>query len=105
MDPVRSLGQALDAVQVGYVVVVRLSQFRSKVLISLPPDDQGGRLDRAKRLFGALGRGSYAGPVVVDHPGRCPWLLPCLDVAVDLLRRVGRMRVVQEVPEEMPAVG
>jgi len=48
----RGVGQALDAVQVGYVVVVRLGQFRAEVAIAFAPDDEGGRLDRAKRRFG-----------------------------------------------------
>src|SRR4051812_9908100 len=71
VDPMRGVGQALDAVEVGYVVVVGLRQFWAKVMILLPPDDQCGCLDRAKRGFGALGRGSHRGSVVVDHSARC----------------------------------
>src|SRR5215211_3975731 len=52
-----------------------------------------------------LRRLSHRGPVVVDHPGCCPWLRPRLDVAFDLLRRVSRVGVIQKVPEEMPVVG
>ena len=74
-------------------------------LAALPPDDQGGRLDGAKRRFGLLLRLPHRGPVVVDHPGCRTRLRPRLDVAIDLLRRVGRVGVVQEVPEEPPVVG
>src|SRR5690348_12880931 len=104
MDPMRRVGQALDAVEVGYVVVVGFCEFRAEVLIALPPDDQGGRRDGAKRRFGLFRRGPYRGPVVVDHPGCRAWLRPRLHVVIDLLRRIGRAGVVQEVPEEMPAV-
>ena len=53
MDPVRGVGQALDAVEVGHVVVVGFGEFGVEVVIALAPDDQGGRRDRAKRRFGA----------------------------------------------------
>ena len=43
MDPVRGVGQALDAVEVGYVVVVGLGEFAAEVAIVMAPDDQGGR--------------------------------------------------------------
>jgi hypothetical protein len=43
VDPVRRVGQALDAVEVGHVVVVGLGEFWAEVAIALPPDDQGGR--------------------------------------------------------------
>ena len=42
MDPVRGVGQALDAVEVGYVVVVGLGEFAAEVAIVLAPDDQVG---------------------------------------------------------------
>ena len=43
MDPVRGVGQALDAVEVGHVVVVGLGQRRAEVAVALAPDDQRGR--------------------------------------------------------------
>src|SRR6516225_9073719 len=87
MDPMRGVGQALDAIEVGYVVVVGFGEFLAEVLIALSPDDQGGRRDRAKRRFGLLRRGPHRGPVVVDHPGCCARLRPRLYVVIDLLRR------------------
>jgi hypothetical protein len=42
VDPVRGAGQALDAVEAGYVVVVGLSELGAEVAIAFPPDDQGG---------------------------------------------------------------
>jgi hypothetical protein len=101
----RGVGQALDAVQVGHVIAVGLGQFWAEIMIALPPNDQCGRLDRAKCRFGPLGRGSYRGAIIVDHPGCCAWLRPCLDVAIDFLCRESRVGVAQEVPEEPPAVG
>src|SRR5713101_9182635 len=44
MDPMRRVGQPLDAVQVGHVIVVGLGEFGAEVVIALPPDDQGGCL-------------------------------------------------------------
>ena len=52
MDPVRRVGQALDAVEVGHIVVVGLGQVFIEVAVPLAPDDQGRRLDRAQRRFG-----------------------------------------------------
>jgi hypothetical protein len=43
VDPVRRVGQALDAVEVGDVLVVGLGEIRAEVAILLAPDDQGGR--------------------------------------------------------------
>jgi hypothetical protein len=43
MDSMRRVSQALDAIQVGHVVVVGLGEFLTEVAIALPPDDQGGR--------------------------------------------------------------
>ncbi len=40
MDPVRRFGQALDAVEVGNIVVIGLGQFGAEVAIALPPDDE-----------------------------------------------------------------
>src|SRR3954451_21698823 len=70
MDPVRGARYALDAVEVGYVVVIGLGQFGAEVPIVLTPDDQGRRGDRAQRRFGALRGLPHRGPVVVDH-SRC----------------------------------
>ena len=105
MDPMRGVGKALDAVQVGDVVVLGLGEFRAEVAITLALDDQRGRLDRVNRGFGLLWRGPHRGPVVIDHPGGRARLGPGLDVAVGFFRREGRACVMQEVPEEMPAVG
>ena len=65
MDPVRGVGQALDAVEVGHIVVLGLGHVFAEVAVALSPDDQGGRLDLANRLFGLLWAGSVADPVVV----------------------------------------
>jgi hypothetical protein len=43
MHPMRRLGQALDAVEVGHVSAVGLGELWAEVAIALPPDDQGGR--------------------------------------------------------------
>src|SRR6185369_7709306 len=59
VHPVRGIGQALDTVQVGDVVVLGLGEFGAEVAIAFSPDDQGGRLDRVNRRFGLLGRGPY----------------------------------------------
>src|SRR5919204_3795469 len=48
MHPVRGFGQALDAVEVGYVVTVGLGEVRAEVGVALPPDHQRRRRDRAK---------------------------------------------------------
>ena len=48
VDPVGRVGQALDPVEVGHVLVVRLGELGAEVAIALPPDDQGGRRDGAK---------------------------------------------------------
>src|SRR5262245_46516746 len=44
VHPVRGVGQALDTVQVGHVVVLRLGQVRAEVTVALAPDDQRRRL-------------------------------------------------------------
>src|SRR3954453_20306974 len=45
VDPMRGVGQALDTVEVGHVVVVRLGERGAEVAVLLAPDDQGGRRD------------------------------------------------------------
>ena len=105
MHPMRRVGQALHAVEVGHVVAVGLGEFGAEVGIALPPDDQCRRRDRAKLCCGILLGLSYRGAVVVDHPGCRPGLRPRLDVAFEFLRRVRRVRVIQEVSEEMPVSG
>ena len=82
-----------------------LGEVRAEVGIALPPDDQCRRRDRAKLCRGFLLGLSYRGAVVVDHPGSCPRLRPRLDIAFDFLRRVRRVRVLQEVSEEVPVSG
>src|SRR5439155_24504232 len=96
MHPMGRIGHALYPVEVGHIVLVGLGEFGAEVAIALPPDDQRGRADGAKRRFGLLGRGSVRGPVVVDHRGGRAWLRPRLGVTVDLLRRVGRVGGAQE---------
>src|SRR3954449_9498685 len=103
VDPVRGVGQALDAVEVGDVLVVGLGEIRAEVAILLAPDDQGGRRDWLKLRLGALRR-AYRGAVVVDHRGRCALLRPRLDVAIGLLLRVPRLGVAEEVLEELPVL-
>ena len=100
VDPVGRVGQALDPVEVGHVLVVRLGELGAEVAIALPPDDQGGRRDGAKLAL--LRRQPHRGAVVVDHRLRRPWLGPRVDVAIDLLRRVRRAGVAQEALEEPP---
>ena len=51
MDPVRRVGEALDAVEVGYVIVFGLGEFGAEVAIALAPNDECGRRDRAQRRF------------------------------------------------------
>ena len=55
MPPMRRVGQALDAVEVGYVTVLGLGEFGPEVVIALPPDNEGGRLYRAKGCSGTPG--------------------------------------------------
>src|ERR671936_976622 len=105
MHPMRGFGQALDAVEVGYVVAVWLGEVGAEVGVTLTPDDQCRRRDGAKlRCSFFLGL-SYRCAVVVDHPGRCAGLRPRFLIAIDLLLRVRRVRVLQEVPEEVPVPG
>ena len=99
VDPVGRVGQALDPVEVGHVLVVRLGELGAEVAVALPPDDQGGRRDGADLLLRAQ---PHRGAVVVDHRLRRAWLGPRLDVAIDLLRRVRRAGVAQEALEEPP---
>src|SRR5215471_14792617 len=40
VDPVRGIGEALDAVKVGHVVVLGLGQLFAEVAVALPPDHQ-----------------------------------------------------------------
>src|ERR671930_399483 len=102
MHPVRGFGQALDAVEVGYVVTVGLGKVGAEVGVALAPDDQRRRRDRAKLCNRFLLGLSYRGAVVVDHPGGCSWLRPRLGVALDFLVGVRGACVLQKVPEEVP---
>src|SRR5512132_1316291 len=45
VDPVRGVGQALDVVEVGHVVVVGLGERGAEVAVLFAPDDQRGRRD------------------------------------------------------------
>ena len=65
----RGVGQALDAVEVGYVVVLGFGEFLAELAVVLSPDDQGGRLEGGSATVWA---GSHRGPVVVDHPVVAP---------------------------------
>src|SRR5262249_19176590 len=67
MHPVRRVGETLDAVEVGYVVVFRLGQVGAEVAIAIAPDDERGRGDRADVGLGLLRRLFHRGAVVVDH--------------------------------------
>jgi hypothetical protein len=40
VDPVRRVGQALDAVEAGHIVAVRLAHSGAEVAIALAPDEQ-----------------------------------------------------------------
>jgi hypothetical protein len=66
MYPMRRVGQALDMVQVRYVIGVGVREFWAEVAVALAPDDEGGRLDWAKLGLGAPGCLSQRGPVIVD---------------------------------------
>lgn len=57
MDPVRR-GQALNAVQVGYVIVVWLGQFLADVAVVLPPGNSPS--DRSAPVRWCLSRGMAA---------------------------------------------
>src|SRR5437764_3722701 len=57
MHPMRRVGQALDAIQVGYVVAVGLGQVFAEEPVALPPDDQRRRLDRLNRCLRLFRRG------------------------------------------------
>ena len=46
VDPVRRVGQALDAVEVRHVLRVRFRQIRTEVAVLLAPDDEGRGRDR-----------------------------------------------------------
>src|SRR5262249_34749912 len=72
MHPMRRVGQAFHAVEVGHVVAVGLGEFGAEVGIALPPDDQSRRRDRAKLCCGFLLGLPNRGAVVVDYPGCCP---------------------------------
>ena len=54
MHPMRSVGQALHAVEVGHVIAVGLGEVGAEVGIALPPDDQRRRRNRAKLSHGFL---------------------------------------------------
>src|SRR5438105_11313112 len=82
-----------------------LREIRAEVAVALAPDDKRRGRDRAKLCYGFLLRLPYRGAVVVDHPCCGPWLRPRLDVAFDFLRRVGRVRVTQEMSKEVPVSG
>jgi hypothetical protein len=105
MHPVRRIGQAFHAVEVGYVIGLGFCEVRAEVGIALPPDDQCRRRNRAKLCCRFLLGLSDRGAVVVDHPGRCPFLRPRLDIAFEFLRGVRRVRFMQEVSEEVPVSG
>jgi hypothetical protein len=55
MDPVRGVGETLDAVEVGYVIMFGLGEFGAEVAIALAPYHECGRQDWAQRRFGAFG--------------------------------------------------
>src|ERR671934_2886701 len=74
MHPVRRVGQALDAVEVGHVVAVGLGEVGAEVGVTLTPDDQCRRRDGAKLRRSFLLGLFYRGAVVVDHSGCGPWL-------------------------------
>ena len=70
VDPVRCAGQALDAVEVRDVLGMGLGELAAEVAVALPPDDQGGRGDRAKRLLGPQShRGAVMSIIAVAAPG------------------------------------
>ena len=102
MHPVGRVGEALHAVEVGHVFAVRLGEVRAEVGILLSPDHERRRRDRAKLCRRFLLGLPYRSAVVVDHPGRGPWLRPRLDVALDLLVGIRGLCLVEEVPEEVP---
>jgi hypothetical protein len=54
MHPVRRVGQALHAVEVGYIIALGLGEVGAEIRIALPPDDQCRRRDRAKLCRGFL---------------------------------------------------
>src|SRR3954451_17959264 len=56
VDPVRGVGQALDAVDVGDVLGLGLGEIRAEVAVLLAPDDEARRRDRLKLGLGALRR-------------------------------------------------
>ena len=60
VDPVRRIGQALDAVEVGDILIVGLGQTWAEIAILLAPDDQRGRRDGVKLRLGALRRHTAA---------------------------------------------
>src|ERR671931_12333 len=101
VDPVRGVGQALDAVEVGHVVVVGLSERRAEEAVAPAPDDQRRRRDGTDLPR----RVAHREAVIVDHRRLRPRLRPRLDVTLYLLGRVRRLRVAQEVLEELPVIG
>src|SRR5438876_1124486 len=54
MHPMRRVGQALHAVEVGHVVAVGLGEVGAEVGVALPPDDERRRRDRAELRNGFL---------------------------------------------------
>src|ERR1700710_2524467 len=72
VDPVRGVGQALDAVEVGHVVVVRLGERGTEVAVAFAPDDEGGRRDGTDLAC----RVAHREAVVVDHRRRRAGLRP-----------------------------
>ena len=42
MGPVRGVGQALDPVEIGHVVMIRLGQFRPELTVALAPNYHNG---------------------------------------------------------------
>ena len=57
VDPVRGVGQPLDAVQVGHVVVVGLGQFCAEVAVALP------QMTRVGALIGRSAASDFLGGV------------------------------------------
>src|SRR5262249_51224987 len=91
MDPMRCVGNAFDAVELGHVFGIGLGELRAEVLILVAPDDQGRRRDRSQLRDCFLLGLAHRGAVVVDHPSGSAGLRPRLEVAFEVLGRVGRI--------------
>ena len=89
MHPMRCVGQAFHAVEVGHVVG-RARRGRSRGRSSRSPQITRVSAPKSGEALLRLPSGTvYRGAVVVDHPGRRPWLRPRLDVAFDFACRAG----------------